>query len=257
MADLRPIHSNINITKYDAICCPNCGFAALAKNFSNTTATQRKLIREKISSNYKSHPETTCDVYTTEMAISRMKMVLFCTITKGGKDSEIGNVCLKISWLYQDLADELPADAPDTASKKELYLKEAENAAMNANDRLTSARMHEGFPIAGMNETTLDYLLAYYAFHKGEYQTAMQLLSGVVTSRSVSPRLKDKKSGIKGSNHKTSGTGVTRIIIFHLKIARAGDFLPLFLEYKKEKDSPLRASLPHRTFCAPPQVHCL
>lgn len=197
MADLRPIHSNVNITKYDAICCPNCGFAALAKNFSNTTATQRKLIREKISSNYKSHPETTCDVYTTEMAISRMKMVLFCTITKGGKDSEIGNVCLKISWLYQDLADELPADAPDTASKKELYLKEAENAAMNANDRLTSARMHEGFPIAGMNETTLDYLLAYYAFHKGEYQTAMQLLSGVVTSRSVSPRLKDKSLELK------------------------------------------------------------
>ena len=74
MADLRPIHSNINITKYDAICCPNCGFAALTKNFTNTTATQRKLIREKISSNYKSHPETVCDFYTTEMAISRMKM---------------------------------------------------------------------------------------------------------------------------------------------------------------------------------------
>lgn len=197
MADLRPIHSNVNITKYDAVCCPNCGFAALTKNFSNTTATQRKLIREKISSNYKSHPETACDFYTTEMAISRMKMVLFCTITKGGKDSEIGNVCLKISWLYQDLADELPEDDPDTVSKKELYLKEAENAAMNANDRLTNARMREGFPIAGMNETTLDYLLAYYAFRKGEYQTAMQLLSGVVTSRSVSPRLKDKSLELK------------------------------------------------------------
>ena len=25
MADLRPIHSNVNVTKYDAICCPNCG----------------------------------------------------------------------------------------------------------------------------------------------------------------------------------------------------------------------------------------
>ena len=111
------------------------------------------------------------------MAISRMKMVLFCTITKGGKDSEIGNVCLKISWLYQDLADELPEDNPDTATKREIYLKEAENAAMNANDRLTNARMREGFPIAGMNETTLDYLLAYYAYRKGEYQTAMQLLS--------------------------------------------------------------------------------
>lgn len=197
MADLRPIHSNVNVTKYDAICCPNCGFAALTKNFSNTTSIQRKLIREKIQTNYKSHDETECDVYTTEMAISRMKMVLLCTVTKGGKDSEIGNVCLKICWLYQDLADEVPDDDPNAEAKRETYLKEAENAGMNAYERLTKARMNENFPIAGMNETTLDYLLAYFAYKKGEYQTAMHLLSGVVSNRSVSPRLKDKSLELK------------------------------------------------------------
>lgn len=37
---------------------------------------------------------------------------------------------------------------------------------MNAYERLTNARMRESFPIAGMNETTLDYLLAYYASKK-------------------------------------------------------------------------------------------
>ncbi|MDE6918171.1 MAG: DUF2225 domain-containing protein, partial [Lachnospiraceae bacterium] len=114
-ADLRPIHSNINVTKYDAVCCPHCGFAALTKNFTSTTQTQRKLIHDKIQANYKAHEETECDFYTTEMAISRMKMALLCTISKEAKDSEIGNVCLKISWLYQDLADELPEDAPDSA----------------------------------------------------------------------------------------------------------------------------------------------
>ena len=197
MADLRPIYSNINVTKYDAICCPNCGFTALTINFTSSTASQRKLIREKIQTNYKSHDEVACEIYTTETAISRMKMALLCTVTKGGKDSEVGNVCLKISWLYQDLAEELPEDAPDAAAKKELYLKEADNAAMNAYERLTNARMRESFPIAGMNETTLDYLLAYYASQKGEYQTAMRLLSGVVTSRSISPRLKDKALELK------------------------------------------------------------
>ena len=60
--DLRPIHSNINITKYDAICCSYCGFASLTKNFDTTTSTQRKLIREKIQTNYKSHEETECDI---------------------------------------------------------------------------------------------------------------------------------------------------------------------------------------------------
>lgn len=120
MADLRPIYSNINVTKYDAVCCPNCGYSALTQHFSNLTATQKKLIQDKIQTNYKSHEETECDFYTTEMAISRMKMALLCTITKEAKDSEIGYVCLKISWLYQGLADEIPEDGPD-ASKKELF----------------------------------------------------------------------------------------------------------------------------------------
>lgn len=196
-ADLRPVYSNINITKYDAVCCPNCGFAALTQNFGKITATQRKLIHDKIQINYKSHEEAECDFYTTEMAISRMKMALLCTITKEGKDSEIGYVCLKISWLYQALAEEVPGDDPDAASKKELYLKEADNAAMKAYERLTNARSCEDYPIAGMNEATLDYLLAYFAYKKGDYQTAMQFLSGVVASRSISPRLKDKALELK------------------------------------------------------------
>jgi hypothetical protein len=48
-----------------------------------------------------------------------------------------------------------------------------------------------------MNETTLDYLLAYFAFKKGEYPTSMKLLSNVITNRSTSPRLKDKAAELK------------------------------------------------------------
>ena len=197
MADLRPIHNNINVTKYDAVCCPNCGFAALTKNFTTTTSIQRKLIHEQIEANYKSHEEVECDIYTTEVAISRMKMVLLCTVTKGGKESEIGNVCVKISWLYQSLAEEVSDDDPNAEEKRAMYIKEADNAALNAYEHLSKARMTEDFPIAGMNETTLDYLLAYYAYKKGEYQTCMQYLSGVVTNRSTSPRLKDKSLELK------------------------------------------------------------
>ncbi len=197
MADLRPIHNNINVTKYDAVCCPNCGFAALTKNFTTTTSIQRKLIHEQIEANYKSHEEVECDIYTTEVAISRMKMVLLCTVTKGGKESEIGNVCVKISWLYQSLAEEVSDDDPNAEEKRAMYIKEADNAALNAYEHLSKARMTEDFPIAGMNETTLDYLLAYYAYKKGEYQTCVQYLSGVVSNRNTTPRLKDKSLELK------------------------------------------------------------
>ena len=180
-ADLRPIYSNINVTKYDTVCCNYCGYAALTKDFMNTTQVQRKLLREKIQANYKSHEEVVCDAYSTETAISRLKMALLCTVTKAGKESEIGNICLKIDWLYQDLADELDENSSDYESKKENYLAEAHNFAMNAYEHLSKARMEESFPIAGMNETTLDYLLSYLGYVKGEYQTAMQYLTGVVS----------------------------------------------------------------------------
>ncbi len=190
--DLRPTHSNINVTKYEVASCNHCGYTSLAKDFANTTQTQRKYIREKIQANFKSREEDTCDFYTVEMAISRMKMALLCTVTKMGKESEIGNICLKISWLYQDLADELSADDAGYEEKKEAYLAEAHNQAMNAYEHLSKARMEENYPIAGMNESTLDYLLSYLAYEKGEYTTAMQYLSGVVATRGISSRLKDK-----------------------------------------------------------------
>lgn len=190
--DLRPSHSNINVTKYEVASCNYCGYTALVKDFPNTTQIQRKLLREKIQANYKSREEVPCDSYSVETAISRLKMALLCTVSKAGKESEIGNICLKISWLYQDLVDELSEAEPDYEDKKTAYLAEAHNQAMNAYEHLSKARMEENYPIAGMNESTLDYLLSYFAYEKGEYQTSMQYLSGVVTTRGISPRLKDK-----------------------------------------------------------------
>lgn len=196
-ADLRPIYSNINVTKYDTVCCPNCGYSALTKDFPNVNSVQKKLLKEKIQSNYNPREEVQCDTYTMDVALTRLKMALLCTVSKGGKDSEIGQVCLKICWLYQDYADEISDSTPGADEKKALCQKESDNAAMNAYDHLTNARMHENFPIAGMNETTLDYLLAYFAYKKGEYNTSMKLLSNVISNRGASPRLKDKCTELK------------------------------------------------------------
>lgn len=196
-ADLRPIHSNINVTKYEVVSCNNCGYTALTKNFDQSTQIQRKLLRERIQANFKPREEVECDYYTTEYAISRLKMALLCAVSKNGKEGEVGNICLKISWLFQDLTDELDKNDPDYETKKESYLSQADSFAMNAYEHLTKARMTEDFPIAGMSETTLDYLLAFLAYKKGEYTTAMQYLSGVITNRSTTPRLKEKSLELK------------------------------------------------------------
>lgn len=196
-ADLRPIYSNVNVSKYDVVSCPHCGYTALTKNFDFLTQVQKKLVRENIRDNFKPREEVPCDFYTTEQAITRLKMALLCAMTKGGKSSEIGGVCLKMSWLYQDMIDEIPDDDPTKEQRKETLLKETNTSRGHAYQYLTKARMEEDLPIAGMNDVTLDYLLAYLAYCKEEYNTSMQLLSGVIASKNSTPRLKDKAVDLK------------------------------------------------------------
>lgn len=196
-ADLRPIYSNINVSKYDVVSCPHCGYTALTKNFDFLTQVQRKLVRENISDNFKPREDAPCDFYTTEQAITRLKLALLCTMKKGGKSSEIGGICLKMSWIYQDMIDEIAEDDPQKEQKTQNLLAETKTAHSHAYQYLTKARMEEDLPIAGMNDVTLDYLLAYLAYCEEEYNTSMQLLSGVITSRSSTPRLKDKAVTLK------------------------------------------------------------
>ena len=190
--DLRPIHSNINVTKYEVVSCNHCGYTAMIKNFSTLSSSQRKLIREKIQSNFKPREEFTEDTYSYDVAIQRYKMALLCAVTKNGKGSEIGNICLKLSWLYQDLADTFDGEDEVSVAKKASLLEEAKSFHISAYDNLMNARMNEDYPIAGMNEATLDYLLAYLGYVKGEYTTAMQCLSNTNSTRGISDRLKDK-----------------------------------------------------------------
>lgn len=196
-ADLRPLYSNINVTKYDVISCPVCGYTSLTKYFSPLTQIQKKNIKDKICANYTAREEVHMDFYTLDYAIVRLKMALLCATSKEGKSSEVGMICLKLCYLYQDKADELDKEAPDYESQKEELLNEAKNSAKYAYEYLGKARMEEEPPIAGMNEPTLDYLLSYLAYEQEEYSVAMQYLSGVITNKNSSPRLKDKAVDLK------------------------------------------------------------
>jgi uncharacterized protein (DUF2225 family) len=126
-----------------------------------------------------------------------MKLALLCAVTKGAKSSELGQICLKLCWLYQDIADELDESVPDLETKRAAYLKEADNAGKKAYDYLSKARMNEAPPIAGMNEPTLDYILAYFANRYGDNTVAIKLLSNVIQSKESTQRLKDKALDLK------------------------------------------------------------
>lgn len=195
--DLRPIYKNINVTKYDVTSCNFCGYTAITKFFTPLTPIECMNISKNVKENFIPQDPVECEEYTFDMALRRYKLALISASYKGTHPSHIGYVCLKMCWLYQDMIDELPEDDPNTPALKEQYMSEAMNASKNAYEYLSKARMEESSPICGMDDNTYDYLLSALAFREKDYDNALRLLSGVITSRSTNSRLKDKALTLK------------------------------------------------------------
>ena len=171
--------------------CPHCGYVALSRYFDFLVAIQKKNIQEKICANYKAQPKDE-PFYTYEEAINRHKLALLSATVKGTKDSEKAYTCLKIAWLYRGAGEQM-----EDGAKKDEYAKQEENFLKSAFDGFQSARMTEDPPMCGMDEMTVDFLIASLAFHFKDYSTCMNLLSGIITSTSATSRMKDKARDLK------------------------------------------------------------
>ena len=196
--DLRPRYEGIDVLKYDVVSCPYCGYTGLSKYFSYLTPAQRKAIKENICSSYKPKKvDPDKKIYTYEDAMERHKLALVNAIVKHGKASEKAYICLKTGWVLRGQREALEADDPDYEKKKQ-ELESAENQFLkNAYDGFVTARASESFPICGMDEMTVDYLLATLAMRFEEYETAAKLLGSIVTSRTANARIKDRAHDLK------------------------------------------------------------
>ena len=184
--DLRPAYENIDSTKYDVELCPFCGYAALSRYFTIITNNQAKAIRENISQRIKlkSYQE---EVYSYDQAFERYKIALACAIVKQAKASEKAYICLKTAWLIRGMAEE---------SNKNLEAQELEYLK-NAFDGFLTARQSEGFPICGMDEVTMDYLIAVLGYKLGNLEVASKLIATILTSSTANNRTKDKTRELK------------------------------------------------------------
>ena len=66
-----------------------------------------------------------------------------------------------------------------------------------AYDYFVKAVQTEEFPMCGMDESTVDYILAVLAMEFGDYFDASKLLSKLITSYSAGNRLKDRARDAK------------------------------------------------------------
>lgn len=194
--DLRPKYLLADPLKYDAILCPNCGYAALNRFFKNVTNAQAELIKKNISAKYKPVVETG-SIYTYDTAIARHKMALVNSIVKKAKLSERAYTCLKTAWVIRGKMEHLPKETPNYNEEIEKLKKEELEFIVNAYEGFSEAYMKEEFPMCGMDVNTITLLVAELARKAGKYDECSRWISRILMSKDASDRIKEKARDIR------------------------------------------------------------
>ncbi len=194
--DLRNVYEDIEPLKYDVILCQKCGYGALARFFPSVSSIQHKFITEKITPNFKPLPEDKDD-YTYDQALARYKVAFANAVVKMAKVSEGAYLSLKTAWLYRSYKENLDKDMTGYQEKYEKLEKLEKENLRKAYDYFIKAVQTEEFPMCGMDESTVDYIIAVLAMEFGDYFDSSKLLSKLLTSYSATTRLKDKAREVK------------------------------------------------------------
>lgn len=112
-SDNCPYYKDINPIFYTAYVCPECGYAALERHFSNISVSGKAQVKKHIRPKWK-HQDFSGQ-RDVQKGITVHRLVLLNYTVMDYPYSEIGKLCLKIAWLYRYLQDE----------KEQTFLEEA------------------------------------------------------------------------------------------------------------------------------------
>ncbi len=194
-SDLRPVYESVDSTKYDTVVCPRCGYGCMTKYFAPLSSLQCKLIKEAISKTFKGLPEYG-PVYSYQEAMARYKLALVSTVVKKGKSSEKAYCGLKLSWLARSFAESL-SDSPADTKLKAMLAEEEKEYEKIAFAGFKDGFSKENFPMAGMDEYTVTYLVGELARRLGLYDEASRNISRVITAPGANEALKNRARDVK------------------------------------------------------------
>ncbi|MBE5857670.1 MAG: DUF2225 domain-containing protein [Lachnospiraceae bacterium] len=193
--DLRTVFEGIDITKYDVIVCPVCGYAALTRFHKPMSPGTAKLIKDNISANFRWEEENK-ETYSYEFAFKRYQLALANAMVRKAKDSEKAFICLKTAWLMRGWNESLDATPENAEMKKQIQAQEMAYLK-NAFDGFMSAVGSESGQICGMDANTIDYLLAVLAYENKQFETSSKLVAKLLTNPSTPSKTKDKLRDLK------------------------------------------------------------
>ena len=198
--DLRPRFEYIDTNKYDIASCPKCGFTAMHRYFGNMAPVQAKLIREGVLSKFKTPPAkniTELEIMNYDAAIELYKIALYTSVVKKAKNSEKAYTCLKIAWLLRGKIEELSVDAEKNKEAIAACKKDYDTFYQQAFDGFVKAMSSETYPMAGMDQSTVDLLIAAMAFNLGQYEYAARFVSSLIVSNTAPGNVKNRAHDLK------------------------------------------------------------
>ena len=94
--------------------------------------------------------------------------------------------------------DHVPMKKDKTETEKTIeQLKEENEFLKNALDGFLAARQSENFPMCGMDEATVDYVISVIATRFEQFDVASKLISQIIAAPGTNPRMKDKARDLK------------------------------------------------------------
>ena len=198
--DLRPRFEIIDTNKYDIASCPKCGFTAMHRYFGHLAPVQVKLIREGVLAKFKTPPAkavTELEVISYDTAIDLYKIALYTSVVKKGKNSEKAYTCLKIAWLLRGKMEELSVDAEKNKDAIAACQKDYDTFYQQAFDGFVKAMASETYPMAGMDQSTMDLLIAAMAYNLGQYEYSARFVSQLIVSHTAPSNVKNRAHDLK------------------------------------------------------------
>ena len=165
-SDFLVYYKGENPIKYSVFVCPKCGYAAQEANFNNLPQNKKDVVRKYITNRW--HKKDYSGARSIQDAIICNKLALYCGQLIDLKKMDLGNICLRIAWLYRMLED-----------------KQEQRFLQNAVDLFEEAFYNESLINSSMDEVTLGYLIGELHRRAGDYSTAISWFGKIVSSPSI------------------------------------------------------------------------
>ncbi|HCJ59150.1 hypothetical protein SDC9_99608 [bioreactor metagenome] len=147
---------------YDIFVCPNCGYASSENSFNDLGSKDIKTLINAFLG--RSIGRNFCGIRSHTDALDSYKIALYTANLIDGRKSYTGGLALKTAWMYRYIND----------PNERIFLK-------IALDSYTEAYEKERFPINGMDELTVIYLIGELSRRLEIYDKAIEWFSKVVS----------------------------------------------------------------------------